>query len=73
MSHSTYNKQWDLCQTHLTDLIEIEIPVVPVKPEKDKIAAFQTVAVLYVRYIQIFRQLEECYDQVRKEVSITDN
>lgn len=64
MSHSTYNKQWDLCQTHLTDLIEIEIPVVPVKPEKDKIAAFQTVAVLYVRYIQIFRQLEECYDQI---------
>ena len=28
-------------------------------------AAFQKVATMYIKYIQIFRSLEECYDQVQ--------
>ena len=27
-------------------------------------AAFQLLATMYIKYIQIFRRLEECYDQV---------
>lgn len=34
------------------------------RPEKDRVLFFQRVAMLYVRYIQIFRKLEEVYDQV---------
>ena len=44
------------------------MPAEPAKPEKDRIAAFQTFAVLYIKYIQIFRKIEECYDQVSKPV-----
>jgi len=28
------------------------------------LAAFQKLASMYIKYIQIFRQLEQCYDQV---------
>ena len=31
---------------------------------QDKAAAFHKVATMYIKYIQIFRKLEECYDQV---------
>ena len=31
---------------------------------KDKLAAFQLLATMYVKYVQCFRKLEECYDQV---------
>ena len=31
---------------------------------QDKVAAFQTVATAYIKYVLIFRKLEECYDQV---------
>ena len=32
--------------------------------QQDRIAAFQMFAVMYIKYIQIFRRIEECYDQV---------
>lgn len=31
---------------------------------KDKLAAFQLLATMYVKYVQSFRKLEECYDQI---------
>ena len=31
---------------------------------KDKLAVFQLLATMYVKYVQAFRKLEECYDQV---------
>jgi IQ and AAA domain-containing protein len=31
---------------------------------KDKLAAFQFLATLFVKYVQSFRKLEECYDQI---------
>jgi len=64
MSHSTYNRQWHVSQSFLTDQLEIECPAEPPKPERDRIAAFQNLAVMYIKYIQIFRKLEECYDQI---------
>ena len=33
--------------------------------EQNKQAAFQKLATMYVKYVIIFRKLEECYDQVR--------
>uniref|UniRef100_A0A3Q3E9Z7 IQ motif containing with AAA domain 1 n=1 Tax=Hippocampus comes TaxID=109280 RepID=A0A3Q3E9Z7_HIPCM len=41
-----------------------ELPEEPILPQKDRAAFFQTVAMLYVRYLQVFRQLEKVYDQV---------
>lgn len=40
------------------------MPAEPPRPEKDRVVFFQRLAVLYVRYIQVFRQLEEVYDHV---------
>lgn len=34
------------------------------KPETDKLAVFQLLATMYVKYVQTFRKLEECYDQI---------
>eukprot|EP00112_Aurelia_sp_Birch-Aquarium-sp1_P000787 Seg1077.3 transcript_id=Seg1077.3/GoldUCD/mRNA.D3Y31 product="Dynein regulatory complex protein 11" protein_id=Seg1077.3/GoldUCD/D3Y31 len=64
MSHGSYNKQWGEAQAAVEDLLEVELPKEPPKPERDRIAAFQFLAVMYVKYIQIFRKLEECYDQI---------
>ncbi|XP_041695880.2 dynein regulatory complex protein 11 isoform X2 [Coregonus clupeaformis] len=64
MSHSTYNKLWANAQVELNSLLAQEFPVQPPRPEKDRVVFFQRLATLYVRYVQIFRQLEEAYDQV---------
>lgn len=41
-----------------------ELPPEPPRPEKDRVVFVQRLAMFYVRYIQIFRQLEKAYDQV---------
>ncbi|KAK3595612.1 hypothetical protein CHS0354_009573 [Potamilus streckersoni] len=64
MSHSTYNKQWAEAQSAIMDLLQQELPAEPRKPEKDRLAAFQFLATMYIKYIQIFRRLEQCYDQI---------
>ncbi|XP_010903284.3 dynein regulatory complex protein 11 [Esox lucius] len=64
MSHSTYNRLWTDAQMKLKSLLAQEIPAQRPRPEKDRVVFFQRLAVLYVRYLQIFRQLEEAYDQV---------
>ncbi|KAJ8276938.1 hypothetical protein GJAV_G00069570 [Gymnothorax javanicus] len=35
-----------------------------VRPEKDRVVFLQCLVTLYVRYVRIFRQLEEAYDQM---------
>ena len=64
MSHGFYNKLWDDAQLAVGDLLEIEVPPKPAKPEKDPTAFFQLLATMYIKYIQSFRRLEDCYDQV---------
>ncbi|GFR80966.1 IQ and AAA domain-containing protein 1 [Elysia marginata] len=64
MSHSYYNKQWQEAQAALVDLLQQENPPEPPKPERDRLAAFQLLATMYIKYIQIFRKLEQSYDQV---------
>ncbi|KAI4829107.1 hypothetical protein KUCAC02_023169 [Chaenocephalus aceratus] len=55
---------WADAQLALSRLLTEELPAEPPHPEKDRVVFFQRLAMLYVRYIQILRQLEEVYDQV---------
>ncbi|KAK1897172.1 Dynein regulatory complex protein 11 [Dissostichus eleginoides] len=64
MSQRGYNELWADAQLALSRLLTEELPAEPPHPEKDRVVFFQRLAMLYVRYIQIFRQLEEVYDQV---------
>uniref|UniRef100_A0A8C9ZSF7 IQ motif containing with AAA domain 1 like n=1 Tax=Sander lucioperca TaxID=283035 RepID=A0A8C9ZSF7_SANLU len=63
-SNTTYNQLWTDAQLELGRLLMEELPTEPPRPEKDRVVFFQRLAMLYVRYIQIFRQLEKVYDQV---------
>ncbi|KAL1273093.1 hypothetical protein QQF64_028955 [Cirrhinus molitorella] len=55
---------WDAAQGALEDLLEDEYPTVQLHPQKDRLQAFQTLATFYLRYLKIFRALEEVYDQI---------
>lgn len=59
-----YNQLWADTQLELSRLLAEELPAEPPRPEKDRVVFFQRLALLYVRYLQIFRQLEEVYDQI---------
>uniref|UniRef100_A0A8C3AYE7 Zgc:153738 n=1 Tax=Cyclopterus lumpus TaxID=8103 RepID=A0A8C3AYE7_CYCLU len=60
----TYNQLWADAQLELSRLLTEELPAEPRRPEKDRVVFFQRLAMLFVRYIQVFRQLEKVYDQV---------
>ncbi|XP_053481922.1 dynein regulatory complex protein 11 isoform X2 [Ictalurus furcatus] len=62
MSHSC-NKLWTEAHEELDDLLSQELPSEPLRPERDRVVFFQRLVTLYVRYVRIFRQLEEVYDQ----------
>ncbi|XP_070688696.1 dynein regulatory complex protein 11 [Pempheris klunzingeri] len=64
MSQRTYNQLWVDAHLELSRLLTEELPAEPPHPEKDRVVFFQRLAMLYVRYIQVFRQLEVVYDQV---------
>ncbi|KAM3619184.1 uncharacterized protein V6R79_004288 [Siganus canaliculatus] len=64
MSQRLYNQLWSEVHLELSCLLTEELSAEPPRPEKDRVVFFQRLAVLYVRYIQIFRQLEIIYDQV---------
>lgn len=55
---------WARAQLELSRLLTEELPAEPPRPERDRVVFFQRVAVLYVRYLQILRQLETVYDQL---------
>lgn len=60
----TYNQLWAEALLDLNRLLYKERQADTPRPEKDRVLFFQRVAMLYVRYIQILRKLEEVYDQV---------
>ncbi|XP_038571768.1 dynein regulatory complex protein 11 [Micropterus salmoides] len=64
MSQRAYNQLWADAQLELSRLLTEELPAEPPRPEKDRVVFFQRLAMLYVRYIQVFRHLEKVYDQV---------
>lgn len=59
-----YNQMWADAQLELRRLLAEELPDDPLPTEEDRVVFVQRAATLYVRYIQIFRQLEQVYDQV---------
>ncbi|XP_053327352.1 dynein regulatory complex protein 11 [Spea bombifrons] len=64
MSHRFYNKMWVEAQQDLGLLLQQEMAAVPAKPEKDRMAVAQQLGTLYIRYVQIFRNLELAHDQI---------
>jgi IQ and AAA domain-containing protein len=58
MSNLTFNKNWKEAHQNLLDQFEYETPKDIALAPKDREAAFQHLAVLYIKYIQIFRKLE---------------
>nr|XP_042710459.1 dynein regulatory complex protein 11 isoform X2 [Chrysemys picta bellii] len=64
MSHTTYNKMWAEAQEALNGLLQRETEDKSLKPQKDRITVFQTLATFYIKYVQIFCNLETVYDQI---------
>ncbi|XP_026201035.1 dynein regulatory complex protein 11 isoform X2 [Anabas testudineus] len=64
MSQRTYNELWADAQLELSRLLTEELPADSNRPQKDRVVFFQRLAMLYVRYLQVFRQLDKVYDQV---------
>uniref|UniRef100_H3AKF9 Zgc:153738 n=1 Tax=Latimeria chalumnae TaxID=7897 RepID=H3AKF9_LATCH len=62
--YRAYNKMWSEAHLTLNDLLAKEALLESAPPQKDRMIFYQTVATLYVRYIQIFRKLESAYDQL---------
>ena len=84
MSHSVYNMQWQHAMELLSALINEENPPPHLDERRKPIAsppvslysAFVHSAVLYIRYLSVFRALEDVYDaiihpQKRKDVRLT--
>ncbi|XP_048362194.1 dynein regulatory complex protein 11 [Sphaerodactylus townsendi] len=64
MSHNTYNKMWVEAQLSLNGLLQKEMEEKSQKPIKDRLVVFQMLGTFYVKYVQIFRNLEAAYDQI---------
>lgn len=57
--YRSYNGIWKDAMAELSRLLAEELPPEPLPPQRDRVVFFQRLATLYVRYIQVFRQLEE--------------
>uniref|UniRef100_A0A670XMD7 IQ motif containing with AAA domain 1 n=1 Tax=Pseudonaja textilis TaxID=8673 RepID=A0A670XMD7_PSETE len=60
----TYNKIWAEAQESLNCLLQKEIEEKSQKPLKDHLLVFQLLATFYIKYVQIFHNLESAYDQI---------
>eukprot|EP00842_Homolaphlyctis_polyrhiza_P001543 jgi/Hompol1/238/HPOL_000387-RA len=64
MSNATYNKYWGEANQALYGHIEYESPKDATLLPKDRETALQHLALLYIKYIQLYRKLEDSYDQI---------
>ncbi|ESO02564.1 hypothetical protein HELRODRAFT_188756 [Helobdella robusta] len=64
MSQSYYNKKWLEAQMTLSSIVTYEKPFKDAPPDNNKVSVFNKLATMYIRYIQVFRTLEQCYDQI---------
>ncbi|XP_077169701.1 dynein regulatory complex protein 11 isoform X2 [Paroedura picta] len=64
MAHTTYNRIWAEAQRSLNGLLQKEMEEKSQKPTKDHLLAFQMLGTFYVKYVQIFHNLEAAYDQI---------
>ncbi|NWW46396.1 DRC11 protein, partial [Pedionomus torquatus] len=62
-SISTYNQMWRDAQKDLELQLQREREEF-LQPEKDRVKAFKMLAVSYIKYMQIFRNLETAHDQL---------
>ncbi|XP_055977538.1 dynein regulatory complex protein 11 [Sorex fumeus] len=62
MSNAMYDKMWHQTQEALSSLLDHESEVID--PHTNQVFIFQTLATYYIKYVQIFRNLEHVYDQI---------
>ncbi|XP_010946455.2 dynein regulatory complex protein 11 isoform X1 [Camelus bactrianus] len=63
MSNTMYNKMWHQTQEALTSLLDKESQKM-MEPHQNQVFIFQMLATFYIKYVQIFRNLENVYDQI---------
>ncbi|XP_074685906.1 dynein regulatory complex protein 11 isoform X3 [Strix aluco] len=63
MSQATYNKVWTDAQKDLDIQLRREREEF-LQPEKDRVKVFKMLVTSYIKYMQIFRNLEMAYDQL---------
>merc|ERR1719261_252073 len=68
MSNASFNQQWEEAMLELHEQVHLESAPLDMTPEeapsetKDPHRYFQECGHLYVKYLQIFKRLEACYD-----------
>eukprot|EP00286_Rhodomonas_abbreviata_P017348 CAMPEP_0181334596 /NCGR_PEP_ID=MMETSP1101-20121128/26353_1 /TAXON_ID=46948 /ORGANISM="Rhodomonas abbreviata, Strain Caron Lab Isolate" /LENGTH=391 /DNA_ID=CAMNT_0023444601 /DNA_START=334 /DNA_END=1506 /DNA_ORIENTATION=+ len=70
MANVTYDLLWRETMRDLLDMLELDPP-----QDQDEEEAFQHFSYLYIKYVQIFKNLEDCYDQhvhPQKRIDIKD-
>ncbi|XP_026973275.1 dynein regulatory complex protein 11 [Sagmatias obliquidens] len=63
MSNAMYNKMWHQTQEALSSLLDKESEKMT-EPQRNQVFIFQMLATFYIKYVQIFRNLENVYDQM---------
>jgi len=65
MSHLTYQTKWTECMQELMEQVQIEyLPADAAENGQFFEPGFQHFALLYIKYLQIYRKLEDCHDQM---------
>uniref|UniRef100_A0A8C6RQH5 IQ motif containing with AAA domain 1 n=1 Tax=Nannospalax galili TaxID=1026970 RepID=A0A8C6RQH5_NANGA len=62
-STKTYNKMWHQTQEAFSSLLDKDSQMMT-EAQKDKAFVFQMLATFYIKYVQIFRNMENVYDQM---------
>eukprot|EP00961_Rhodomonas_salina_P032964 443858-Rhodomonas_salina.2 len=58
MANVTYDLLWRETMRDLLDMLELDPP-----QDQDEEESFQHFSYLYIKYVQIYKNLEDCYDQ----------
>ncbi|KAL6090921.1 hypothetical protein STEG23_026394 [Scotinomys teguina] len=58
-----YNRMWHQTQEALNTLLNEESEKMT-EPQRNKVIVFQMLATFYIKYVQIFRDMEDVYDQI---------
>jgi len=65
MSHQRYHEVWGMCMQDLAEQVQIEyLPVQAHEQGHPFEVGFQHYALLQIKYMQIYKNLEDCYDQM---------
>merc|ERR1719253_174442 len=65
MSHATYQRQWAEAVQELSEQVQIEyLPVDAAEHGQPYETGFEHHSLLYIKYMQIYKKLEQCYDQM---------